>query len=114
RRDETWISTYNNLGQCYLYQRNIEQALEQFEHVIEEEPSNFTALCGAACCLRRLKRNAENITVDVVKQLIGEEKIGFEDFKRMAVALARKAREVAPGNPHVESEYVLCLIRNGE
>src|SRR5699024_10397488 len=83
RRDETWISTYNNLGQCYLYQRNIEQALEQFEHVIEEEPSNFTALCGAACCLRRLKRNAENITVDVVKQLIGEEKIGFEDFKRM-------------------------------
>ena len=64
--------------------------------------------------MRRLKRNAENITVDVVKQLIGEEKIGFEDFKRMAVALARKAREVAPGNPHVESEYVLCLIRNGE
>lgn len=114
RRDETWISTYNNLGQCYLYQRNIEQALEQFEHVIEEEPSNFTALCGAACCLRRLKRNAENITVDVVKQLIGEEKIGFEDFKRMAVALARKAREVAPGNPHVESEYVLCLLSNAE
>lgn len=114
RRDETWISTYNNLGQCYLYQRNIEQALEQFEHVIEEEPSNFTALCGAACCLRRLKRNAENITVDVVKQLIGEEKIGFEDFKRMAVALARKAREVAPGNPHVESEYVLCLLSDAE
>ena len=30
------------------------------------------------------------------------------------MALAKKAREVAPGNPHVESEYVLCLLNDAE
>ena len=117
RRDETWISTCNNLGQCYLYQENVEQALKQFKKVVEQESSNYIALSGAACCLRRLKKNVKNIDVDFVKKLIGEnetESKDFKDFKGMAVALARKAREVAPSNPHVESEYVLCLIRNGK
>ena len=75
------------------------------------------ALCGAACYLRRLEKNVKNIDVDFVKKLIGEnetESKDFKDFKGMAVALARKAREVAPGNPHVESEYVLCLLSNAE
>ena len=140
RKDYSWMSTNNNLGQCYLYpkvkneneeerkdeneekrkdeneekRKNEKEELGVFEKVLKHESTNVRALCGAACYLRRLKRNAENITVDVVKQLIGEEKIGFEDFKRMAVALAKKAREVAPGNPHVESEYVLCLLSNAE
>lgn len=114
RRDRTWISTCNNLGQCYLYQENVEQALEQFKKVIEQEPSNYIALCGAACCLRRLKKNVEKIDVDFVKKLIGENETESKDFKERAVALAKKAREVAPGNPHVESEYVLCLLSNAE
>lgn len=114
RRDFTWISTCNDLGQCYLYQENVEQALEQFKKVVEQESSNYIALSGAACCLRRLEKNVKNIDVDFVKKLIGENETESKDFKGMAVALAKKAREVAPGNPHVESEYVLCLIRNGE
>lgn len=114
RRDRTWISTCNNLGQCYLYQENVEQALEQFKKVIEQEPSNYIALCGAACCLRRLKKNVEKIDVDFVKKLIGENETESKDFKERAVALAKKAREVAPGNPHVESEYVLCLLSNAK
>lgn len=114
RRDFTWISTCNDLGQCYLYQENVEQALEQFKKVVEQESSNYIALSGAACCLRRLKKNVENIDVDFVKKLIGENETESKDFKGMAVALSKKAREVAPGNPHVESEYVLCLIRNGK
>ena len=117
RRDFTWISTCNDLGQCYLYQENVEQALEQFKKVVEQESSNYIALSGAACCLRRLEKNVKNIDVDFVKKLIGEnetESKDFKDFKGMAVALARKAREVAPGNPHVESEYVLCLLSDAE
>ena len=90
RRDFTWISTCNDLGQCYLYQENVEQALEQFKKVVEQESSNVRALCGAACCLRRLGRTAE------------------------AVKWVQKAREVAPNDPHVESEYVLCLLSNAE
>ena len=117
RRDFTWISTCNDLGQCYLYQENVEQALEQFKKVVEQESSNYIALSGAACCLRQLEKNVKNIDVDFVKKLIGEnetESKDFKDFKGMAVALARKAREVAPGNPHVESEYVLCLLSDAE
>lgn len=122
RKDYVWISTNNNLGQCYLYpkvenekaDKSKNEALEKFCDVLKHESTNVRALCGAACCLRRLKKNAKNINVDVVKQLIGEEKIESEDFKSMAVALARKAREVAPGNPHVESEYVLCLLSDAE
>ena len=114
RRDFTWISTCNDLGQCYLYQENVEQALEQFKKVVEQESSNYIALSGAACCLRRLEKNVKNIDVDFVKKLIGENETESKDFKGMAVALARKAREVAPGNPHVESEYVLCLLSNAE
>lgn len=90
RRDRTWISTCNNLGQCYLYQENVEQALEQFKKVIEQEPSNYIALCGAASCLRRLGKKGE------------------------AVKWMQKAREVAPNDPHVESEYVLCLLSNAK
>ena len=90
RRDRTWISTCNNLGQCYLYQENVEQALEQFKKVIEQEPSNYIALCGAASCLRRLGEKGE------------------------AVKWVQKAREVAPNDPHVESEYVLCLLSNAK
>ncbi len=114
RRDFTWISTCNDLGQCYLYQENVEQALEQFKKVVEQESSNYIALSGAACCLRRLEKNVKNIDVDFVKKLIGENETESKDFKGMAVALARKAREVAPGNPHVESEYVLCLLSNAK
>lgn len=114
RRDFTWISTCNDLGQCYLYQENVEQALEQFKKVVEQESSNYIALSGAACCLRRLKKNVENIDVDFVKKLIGENETESKDFKGMAVALSKKAREVAPGNPHVESEYVLCLLSDAE
>lgn len=114
RRDFTWISTCNDLGQCYLYQENVEQALEQFKKVVEQESSNVRALCGAACCLRRLEKNEEDIDVGFLKPIIGEEKIKSEDLREMAVALAKKAREVAPGNPHVESEYVLCLLRDVE
>lgn len=90
RRDRTWISTCNNLGQCYLYQENVEQALEQFKKVIEQEPSNYIALCSAASCLRRLGEKGE------------------------AVKWVQKAREVAPNDPHVESEYVLCLLSNAK
>lgn len=114
RRDFTWISTCNDLGQCYLYQENVEQALEQFKKVVEQESSNYIALSGAACCLRRLEKNVKNIDVDFVKKLIGENETESKDFKGMAVALAKKAREVAPGNPHVESEYVLCLLSNAK
>lgn len=114
RRDFTWISTCNDLGQCYLYQENVEQALEQFKKVVEQESSNVRALCGAACCLRRLEKNEEDIDVGFLKPIIGEEKIKSEDLREMAVALAKKAREVAPGNPHVESEYVLCLLSKAE
>ena len=114
RRDFTWISTCNDLGQCYLYQENVEQALEQFKKVVEQESSNYIALSGAACCLRRLKKNVENIDVDFVKKLIGENETESKDFKGMAVALSKKAREVAPSNPHVESEYVLCLLSDAE
>lgn len=90
RRDETWISTCNNLGQCYLYQEDVEQALEQFKKVVEQEPSNYMASCGAASCLRRLRRASE------------------------ALEWVQKAREVAPNDPHVESEYVLCLLSDVE
>lgn len=90
RRDFTWTSTYNNLGQCCLHQGQVRKALEHFEKVVKEESSNFTALCGAASCLRRLGRTAG------------------------AVKWVQKARQAAPNDPHVESEYVLCLIRNGE
>lgn len=114
RRDFTWISTCNDLGQCYLYQENVEQALEQFKKVVEQESSNVRALCGAACCLRRLEKNEEDIDVGFLKPIIGEEKIKSEDLREMAVALAKKAREVAPSNPHVESEYVLCLLSKAE
>ena len=114
RRDFTWISTCNDLGQCYLYQKNVEQALEQFKKVVEQESSNYIALSGAACCLRRLEKNEEDIDVGFLKPIIGEEKIKSEDLREMALALAKKAREVAPGNPHVESEYVLCLLSNAE
>lgn len=120
RKDYTWISTNNNLGQCYLYpevkdenedkRKDENKALTKFGKVLRHESTNVRALCGAACCLRRLKKNEGDTDVGFLKPVIGEEKIKFEDFKEMAVALARKAREVAPGNPHVESEYVLCLL----
>lgn len=132
RKDYSWMSTNNNLGQCYLYpkvkneneeerkdeneekRKNEKEELGVFEKVLKHESTNVRALCGAACYLRRLEKNEEDIDVGFLKPIIGEEKIKSEDLRGMAVALARKAREVAPGNPHVESEYVLCLIRNGE
>lgn len=124
RKDYTWISTNNNLGQCYLYpkvkneneeeRKDEKEALTVFEKVLRHESTNVRALCGAACCLRRLKKNEGDTDVGFLKPIIGEEKIKFEDFKGMAVDLARKAREVAPGNPHVESEYVLCLLSDAE
>ncbi len=143
RKDYSWMSTNNNLGQCYLYpkvkneneeerkdeneeerkdeneekRKNEKEELGVFEKVLKHESTNVRALCGAACYLRRLEKNVKNIDVDFVKKLIGEnetESKDFKDFKGMAVALARKAREVAPGNPHVESEYVLCLLSNAE
>ena len=132
RKDYSWMSTNNNLGQCYLYpkvkneneeerkdeneekRKNEKEELGVFEKVLKHESTNVRALCGAACYLRRLKKNVENIDVDFVKKLIGENETESKDFKGMAVALARKAREVAPGNPHVESEYVLCLLSNAE
>ena len=132
RKDYSWMSTNNNLGQCYLYpkvkneneeerkdeneekRKNEKEGLGVFEKVLKHESTNVRALCGAACYLRRLKKNVENIDVDFVKKLIGENETESKDFKGMAVALARKAREVAPGNPHVESEYVLCLLSNAE
>src|SRR5699024_4826550 len=52
--------------------------------------SNYIALCGAASCLRRLGKKGE------------------------AVKWMQKAREVAPNDPHVESEYVLCLLSNAK
>ena len=140
RKDYSWMSTNNNLGQCYLYpkvkneneeerkdeneeerkdeneekRKNEKEELGVFEKVLKHESTNVRALCGAACYLRRLKKNVENIDVDFVKKLIGENETESKDFKERAVALAKKAREVAPGNPHVESEYVLCLLSNAE
>lgn len=90
RRDLTWISANNNLGMCQLYLGQATRALHSFIRVLMVERTNFRALCGTACCLRRLKRAIE------------------------AVKWAQKAREVAPNDPHVESEYVLCLLRDVE
>lgn len=116
RRNGLWGEIYNCMGRRYLHmnQDKIVTALNCFQQVLQEESGNIEALCGAACCLRRLKKNVKNIDVDFVKKLIGENETESKDFKGMAVALSKKAREVAPGNPHVESEYVLCLIRNGK
>lgn len=122
RKDYVWISTNNNLGQCYLYpkvenekaDKSKNEALEKFCDVLKHESTNVRALCGAACYLRRLEKNEEDIDVGFLKPIIGEEKIKSEDLREMAVALAKKAREVAPGNPHVESEYVLCLLSNAK
>ena len=140
RKDYSWMSTNNNLGQCYLYpkvkneneeerkdeneeerkdeneekRKNEKEELGVFEKVLKHESTNVRALCGAACYLRRLEKNEEDIDVGFLKPIIGEEKIKSEDLREMAVALARKAREVAPGNPHVESEYVLCLLSNAK
>lgn len=116
RRNGLWGEIYNCMGRRYLHmnQDKTVTALNCFQQVLQEESGNIEALCGAACCLRRLKKNVKNIDVDFVKKLIGENETESKDFKGMAVALSKKAREVAPGNPHVESEYVLCLIRNGE
>lgn len=90
RRDLTWISANNNLGMCQLYLGQATRALRSFIRVLMVERTNFRALCGTACCLRRLKRAIE------------------------AVKWAQKAREVAPNDPHVESEYVLCLLSNAK
>ena len=132
RKDYSWMSTNNNLGQCYLYpkvkneneeerkdeneekRKNEKEELGVFEKVLKHESTNVRALCGAACYLRRLEKNEEDIDVGFLKPIIGEEKIKSEDLREMAVALAKKAREVAPGNPHVESEYVLCLLNDAE
>lgn len=132
RKDYSWMSTNNNLGQCYLYpkvkneneeerkdeneekRKNEKEELGVFEKVLKHESTNVRALCGAACYLRRLEKNEEDIDVGFLKPIIGEEKIKSEDLREMAVALAKKAREVAPGNPHVESEYVLCLLSDAE
>lgn len=112
RRNGLWGEIYNCMGRRYLHmnQDKIVTALNCFQQVLQEESGNIEALCGAACCLRRLKQNVKNIDVDFVKKLIGEKGTEAKGFKGMAVALAKKAREVAPGNPHVESEYVLCLL----
>ena len=124
RKDYSWMSTNNNLGQCYLYpkvkneneeeRKDEKEELRVFEKVLKHESTNVRALCGAACYLRRLEKNEEDIDVGFLKPIIGEEKIKSEDLREMAVALAKKAREVAPGNPHVESEYVLCLLSNAK
>lgn len=116
RRNGLWGEIYNCMGRRYLHlnQDKIVTALNCFQQVLQEESGNIEALCGAACCLRRLKKNEGDTNVGFLKPIIGEEKIKFEDFKGMAVDLARKAREVAPGNPHVESEYVLCLLSDAE
>ena len=132
RKDYSWMSTNNNLGQCYLYpkvkneneeerkdeneeeRKDEKEELGVFEKVLKHESTNVRALCGAACYLRRLEKNEEDIDVGFLKPIIGEEKIKSEDLREMAVALAKKAREVAPGNPHVESEYVLCLLSNAK
>lgn len=132
RKDYSWMSANNNLGQCYLYpkvkneneeerkdeneekRKNEKEELGVFEKVLKHESTNVRALCGAACYLRRLEKNEEDIDVGFLKPIIGEEKIKSEDLREMAVALAKKAREVAPGNPHVESEYVLCLLSNAK
>lgn len=90
RRDRTWISANNDLGLCQLYLGKTVRALCSFARVLVIERSNYRALCGAASCLRRLGRTDE------------------------AVKWVQKAREVAPNDPHVESEYVLCLLSNVE
>lgn len=88
RRDRTWISANNDLGLCQLYLGKTVRALCSFARVLVIERSNYRALCGAASCLRRLGRTDE------------------------AVKWVQKAREVAPNDPHVESEYALCLLSN--
>ena len=90
RRDRTWISANNDLGLCQLYLGKTVRALCSFARVLVIERSNYRALCGAASCLRRLGRTDE------------------------AVKWVQKAREVAPNDPHVESEYVLCLLSDAE
>lgn len=90
RRDRTWISANNDLGLCQLYLGKTVRALCSFARVLVIERSNYRALSGTASCLRRLGRTAE------------------------AVKWVQKAREVAPNDPHVESEYVLCLLSNAK
>ena len=90
RRDRTWISANNDLGLCQLYLGKTVRALCSFARVLVIERSNYRALSGTASCLRRLGRTDE------------------------AVKWVQKAREVAPNDPHVESEYVLCLLSNVE
>lgn len=92
RRNGLWGEIYNCMGRRYLHmnQDKIVTALNCFQQVLQEESGNIEALCGAASCLRRLGKADE-----VVKWV-------------------QKAREVAPNDPHVESEYVLCLLSNAE
>ena len=90
RRDRTWISANNDLGLCQLYLGKTVRALCSFARVLVIERSNYRALSGTASCLRRLGRTAE------------------------AVKWVQKAREVAPNDPYVESEYVLCLLSDAE
>ena len=90
RRDRTWISANNDLGLCQLYLGKTVRALCSFARVLVIERSNYRALSGTACCLRRLGKTAE------------------------AVKWVQKAREVAPNDPHVESEYVLCLLSDAD
>ena len=130
RENYDLISTYNNLGQCYICLSQYDKALEQFLYVLNREPFNSLALCCAAHCLRFLAYNEENDLIIDKKEIIdtlwnnywkssdsftksisdsvnGSDKI---DIFNLAIDLAHLARQYSNFDGDTSSEYLLCLL----
>lgn len=112
------LSTYNNLAQCHLYLGEYLKALDSFSHVLEQEPGNVRALCGAAHSWRKLAEYGQEPPPELYARYegltagkpggAGEE--GHNRLLRLAVGLAGMAQQFVTIDPHVDSEYMLCLL----
>lgn len=127
QRQYDLISLYNNLGQCYVYTGKYDKGWEYFCRAIYLEQGNSRAICGAAHCLRRflaVKKDSKSqdsgskvcigeIPAEWLKKgkINNQEGLERADYYRLAVYVAQMAVKLDVLNPHVNSEYVLCLLQ---
>lgn len=116
------ISIFNNMGQCYLYQKEYSQAIEQFKKAMEEK-TNARTCCLMAHGLRHMETMEERYSgalceylqerLQVQQNIEEKQKVCKEQKNKtpsiLAAGFAILAKELSPCDPDVNSEYVLCL-----